>query len=146
MKTNTCSYSSIIRFSGIYDIILMIPFAIPGVVSYTMTQVGNLHTTLSLSGSFSEFSPFHLFFINLMALVTIVWAVLRVRTPIPRYGIYDSVTRVLIAILMLVYLLMFNISEILWIFFVSEVTWALLQINGHLFKQKDSLNFEATTA
>jgi hypothetical protein len=146
MKHKTCSYSSIVRSSGVYDIVLMIPFAIPGVVSWTMTQLGYLHANLSLSGTFPEFSAFHLFFINLMAFITIVWSVLRVRTPIPRYGIYDTVARFLIAALMLVYLLKYNVSEILWLFFISEIAWAMLQINGHLFKQKAELKYAATTA
>lgn len=146
MKPKTCSYNKIIRSSGIYDIILMIPFAIPGVVSWTMTQLGNLHATLSLSGTFPEFSHFHLFFINLMALITIVWSVLRVRTPVPIYGLYDTTARVLITVLMLIYLIQYNVSEILWLFIISEITWAMLQINGHFFKQKYTPGYNAAVA
>jgi len=135
----TCSFSSIIRSSGIFDIVIMMPFAIPGVVEWTMHQISNIHNSFSLSGTVPEFSPLHLLFINIMAIITIVWSVLRVRNPIPLYGLYDTVTRIFIATTMLVYLLQYNVSEIMWLFLMVEVTWAVLQINGYLFKYKPSL-------
>ena len=135
----TCSFSSIIRSSGIYDIVIMIPFAIPGVVAWTMHQISNIHNSFMLSGSVPEFSSLHLLFINIMAIITIVWSVLRVINPIPLYGIYDTVARIFIAAIMLVYLLLYNVSEIMWLFFMVEVTWAALQINGYFFKYKPSL-------
>jgi len=135
----TCSFSSIIRSSGIYDIVIMIPFAIPGVVAWTMHQISNIHNSLMLSGTVPEFSSMHLLFINIMAIITIVWSVLRVINPIPLYGIYDTVTRIFIAAIMLVYLLQYNVSEIMWLFFTVEVTWAVLQINGYFFKYRPSL-------
>ena len=135
----TCSFSSIVRSSGIYDIVIMIPFAIPGVVAWTMHQISIIHNSLSLSGTVPEFSSLHLLFINIMAIITIVWSVLRVRNPIPLYGLYDTVARILIATIMLVYLLQYNVSEIMWLFFIVEVTWAVIQINGYYFKYKPSL-------
>ena len=142
----TCSFSSIVRSSGIYDIVIMIPFAIPGVVSWTMHQISNIHNSLSLSGTVPEFSSLHLLFINIMAVITIVWSVLRVLNPTPLYGLYDTVARLLIALLMLVYLLQYNVSEIMWLFFMVEVTWAALQINGYFFKYKPSLVLNETMA
>jgi len=137
MKMKTCSYSSIIRNSGIYDIVVMLPFAIPGVVEWTMAQLQSIHNSLSLSGSIPEFLPFHFLFINIMALITIVWSVLRVRNPIPIYAVYDTMVRILIAVTMLIYLVHYNVTEILWLFFVAEVFWAALQINGYYYKYKN---------
>jgi hypothetical protein len=114
----------------------MLPFAMPVVVEWTMFQITNIHNSLSLEGSIPEFSPLHFLFINIMAIVTIVWSVLRVRNPSPLYATYDTVTRILIAIIMLVYLLKYNVTEIIWLFFIMEIVWAILQINGHYFKSK----------
>jgi hypothetical protein len=136
----TCSFRSIIRISGIYDIVIMIPFAIPGVVAWTMYQISNIHNSLVLSGTVPEFSPMHLLFINIMAIVTVVWSVLRVINPNPLYGLYDTIARIFIAVIMLVYLVQYNVSEILWLFFTFEVAWAALQINGYFFKYKPRLN------
>lgn len=136
MKINTCSYRSIIRSSGLFDIVIMLPFAIPGVVAWTMAQLQTIHNSLFLSGTLPDFSPFHLFFINIMALVSIVWSVLRIQNPMPRYAAYDTVARILIAAVMLIYLLYYNVSELLWLFFIAEITWAALQINGHLNKSR----------
>ena len=124
----------------------MIPFAIPGVVAWTMHQISNIHNSLMLSGTVPEFSSMHLLFINMMAIITIVWSVLRVINPIPLYGIYDTVTRIFIAAIMLVYLLQYNVSEIIWLFFMVEITWAALQINAYFFKYKPSLVLSAKLA
>lgn len=126
------SYESIIRCSGIYDIVLMIPFAIPGVVWWTMSQMQIIHQHFELSGNFPALSSFHLFFINVMAVITIVWSVLRVHRPMPKYGMYDTVARIALAILILYYLLLENVSEVLWLFFFSELIWATLQLYSHM--------------
>ena len=124
----------------------MLPFAIPGVVEWTMMQLQNIHNSLSLSGSIPEFSAFHYLFINLMALITIIWSVLRVHNPIPIYAAYDTVARVLIAITMLIYLIQYNVTEILWLFLVAEVAWAALQISGYFYKHKNQGGFFEKTA
>ena len=142
----TCSCKAIVRSSGVYDFLIMLPFAIPGVVSWTMTQLQLVHESLVLSGTFPEFSVFHLFFINIMACVTIVWSVLRVMSPKPIYGLYDSAARIGIVVIMLVYLMGFAISEIIWFFLIIEVSWAVLQINAYFFKNKNSPNLRAKLA
>ena len=146
MVMKTCSYSSIIRSSGIYDIVVMLPFTVPGVVEWTLLQLQAVHNSLALGGSFPEFSPFHLLFINVMALITIVWSILRVHNPIPRYAAYDTVARILIATIMLVYLVRYNITEILWLFLLAEVAWVALQVNGYFYKYKKQIEFMAKPA
>lgn len=134
MNNKSCSYTSIIKASGIYDILVMIPFALPGVVELTIMYISHIHNSLSLAGSIPEFSSFHFLFINIMAIVSIVWAVIRVKTPIPLFAWYDTAARTLIASTMLVYLVSYQVTEILWLFFVAEVAWAAFQLNACLFK------------
>ncbi len=134
---NTCSCSSIIRASGLFDILLMVPFAIPGLASWVLTEIAIVHEALSLTGAVPVFSPFHLLFVNLMAGITIVWSVLRVSDPKPIYGVYDSVARIIVATLMLIYLLYYDVTAVLWLFFTVELCWALIQISGFLFKYKN---------
>ena len=137
----TCSYRSIVKSSGIYDILIMLPFAIPGVVEWTISLISYLHEFLLVEGSMPQFSPFHYLFINIMAVVSIVWAVIRVVNPIPLYAWYDTAARILIALLMFVYLVQYQVTQVLWVFFIAEITWAALQINGYFFKyRKESLS------
>ncbi|MDH5229935.1 MAG: hypothetical protein OEZ58_07500 [Gammaproteobacteria bacterium] len=143
MQLKTCSYRAIVRSSGIFDIILMLPFAIPGVAAWTISQIGTLHYSLNLSGNMPEFSPFHLLFVNLMAIITIVWSSLRVITPSAQYGNYDTLARIFIAATMVIYLLAYNVSEILWLFVMVEVTWTVLQINAYFFKNQNREGVQA---
>ena len=142
----TCSHKSIVRGSGIYDVVILLPFAIPGVVEWTMLFISNIHHSLFLQGSMPTFSPFHFLFINVMAIVSIVWSVIRIMNPLAIYGWYDTVARILIAITMLVYLVEYQVSQILWVFIVAEVAWATLQINGYFSKYKRIEILEPTQA
>jgi len=60
--------------------------------------------------------------------------VIRVRNPITLYALYDSAARILIGATMLIYLLGYGVTEIIWLFFVVELGWAALQINGYFYK------------
>ena len=62
MTIGTCSYRSIIKGSGIFDIVILLPFAIPGVVELMINFMAYLHSSLSISGNMPEFSPFNLLF------------------------------------------------------------------------------------
>jgi len=116
---------------GIYDILILLPFAIPGVVELIFTFINKIHDNFALTGTLPEFTPFHFMFVNIMATITIVWAVIRIRSPIHLYACYDTVARILIAVNMLIYLLYYDITQIIWLFFVAEVSWTILQINGY---------------
>ena len=129
-----CSYRSIIKASGIYDILVLLPFAIPGAVEMVFTLIKKIHDDLALTGSLPEFSPYHFMFVNIMGIISIVWAVIRIRTPIHLYACYDTAARLIIAANMLIYLLYYDITQIIWLFFVAEVTWAILQVNGYFSK------------
>jgi len=133
-----CTYRSIIKASGIYDILILLPFAIPGVVELVFTLINKLHNDLTLTGSMPEFSPYHFMFVNIMATISIVWAVIRVRNPSTLYACYDTVARLFIASTMLVYLLYYDVTQIIWLFFAAEISWAILQINGYFYKNTNA--------
>lgn len=54
----TCKNRSIIRASGIYDVVVMSIFAIPVISAFVMTKIQALHTALTLSGALPDFLPF----------------------------------------------------------------------------------------
>ena len=55
----TCSFSSITRSGGKYDIVTMVPYAILGVAELTIQKISNIQNSLSLSGTIPKFSPLH---------------------------------------------------------------------------------------
>lgn len=123
-------YRSIVRASAIYDLLVTFPFALPWLATWQISMLGVLHESFSLPGDMPEFSPLHLFFANLMGSVVVVWSVLRVHKPEALFGLYDSVARFLFSYTMLYYLLMENATALLWVLFIPEMIWGLVQFFG----------------
>lgn len=129
---NTITYRKIVRASAVYDILVTFPFALPGLAVWNLAQIKTLHTSFAFSGSLPDFAPFHLFFVNLMGSLVMVWSILRVYMPEPIFGLYDSFARVLFSSWMLYYLLLHNVTGVLWLFIVPEISWGVIQIYGYL--------------
>jgi len=130
------TYRKIVRASALYDILVTFPFALPGLALWNLAQIKTLHTSFGFSGTIADFAPFHLFFVNLMGSLVMVWSVLRVYKPEPILGLYDSFARVLFSLWMLYYLLVHNVTGVLWLFFVPEISWGAIQIYGYLSQER----------
>jgi hypothetical protein len=96
-----------------------------------MAQIRTLHGSFSFSGTIPEFEPLHFFFINLMGSLVMVWSALRVYKPEPILGLYDSFARFLFSTWMLFYLLVYNVTGVIWLFFVPEISWGIVQLHGY---------------
>ena len=120
-------HSPIIRASGIYDVVLLLPFAVPVAASWIIKKLGVINDLLSLPGTIPELSPFALLFVNMMATLAIMYSVLRIRQPNRLYGGYDVVARLLMATLIFIYLIAFEIAAVMWGFLIVEIMWAILQ-------------------
>ncbi len=123
-------YRRIVRLSGVYDATLMLLFAFPGLVATTMDSIARVHVALGLQGTVPPLPLFGHFFINMMAIITMVWAVARIIDPAPNYGLYDGLLRVLLALLMVGYVTI-GLTPILLLFAVVEIAWATLQLRGY---------------
>ncbi|MDF1664223.1 MAG: hypothetical protein P1V97_20820, partial [Planctomycetota bacterium] len=124
--------------AAIYDVALLIPLAIPGLVDFATAQLHGLHRTLELTGHFPEFAPLHFLFMNVMASISVVWGVMRIRDPRREYGFYDCVMRGSIALTILYYVLFSGVSSLMWIFIVGELFWAFVQFSS-LFYQRQTI-------
>jgi len=121
------SCTSIIRASAIYDLLLLTPFAIPGISLQIMQLISLTHQYFDLNGTVPLFTPFHLLFVNIMAAISVIWAILRINTPTVRFGLYDLTMRFCISVLMLIYILADDISALIWLFIIAELGWAIVQ-------------------
>jgi len=128
---NNKTYRKIVRLSGIYDVIVTFPFAFPVLAAWNIALISDLHVQLSFSGTVPEFSPLHLFFVNLMGSLVLVWSSLRIYKPNALFGLFDSFARFLFSFNMLYYLFAYDVTGILWILFVPELTWGLVQFYGY---------------
>ena len=128
---NNKTYSKIVRLSGIYDVIVTFPFAFPILAAWNIALISDLHVQFSFSGAVPEFSPLHLFFVNLMGSLVLVWSSLRIYKPNALLGLFDSFARFLFSFNILYYLFAYDVTGILWILFVPELTWGVVQLYGY---------------
>jgi len=125
------SYSTLLRMSAIYDIVIIIPFILPAWAIWHIGNFSYIHETLSLSGTVPEFDYFHLLFVSLLATLVLTWSTLRVCYPMVILGLYDGVARLIFAVWMVIYITNFNVSGVIWFYFVPEVIWGILQLFGY---------------
>ncbi len=125
------TYEKLVRATGWYDAILMVPFLFPGVVAWTLSVIQRVDASLGLPGGVGDFPPLALFFVNMMAVITAVWAVARARNPLLEYGFWDGVTRLLLSLLMVAYVVFLDATAVLLLFAVVEAGLGAVQVWGY---------------
>ena len=125
-------YQRFVRTTGYYDAGLMLLFIVPGVVRWTLSLIEYIDSVLHLPGHVGTFSTFALFFVNMMAAITTVWAVARAHDPKPVYGLWDGVTRIVICVLMIVYVAFLNVTMFLLLFATVEAIMGFFQVRGYV--------------
>jgi hypothetical protein len=128
-------YNQIVRWSGIYDILMTTAFAIPVIRSLQIGVLGKLHQVLDWGGDFPGFEPIHLMFMGLLGSIVTVWSVLRIIHPESKFGLFDSAARFLFSMHMILALLSGS-TRIIWLFFVPEITWGIVQLAGYFMQIK----------
>ena len=119
------TYSRIVRASGLYDLFVTAPFATP----WTFALLhGHLSTTnVALGGMpLPAFAPMHVLFACLMGTVVLLWSVLRITDPQPRFGRFDGIGRFAFSLWM-AWTLAQTGMPLLWLFIVPELAWGIVQ-------------------
>ena len=122
-------YRQLVRYSAIYDVLATAAFATPWTFHL-------LHQTLGLISPLPTFEPMHIFFVNLLGCLVLVWSALRIWRPDPIFGAFDSVARGLFLFWQVYYLLVFNISLIVWAFAAFEFAFGISQAYGYWLLRK----------
>ena len=131
MQLSETRYRKIVWIGGLYDLIVNLPFALPVLVSIHLETLATFQAWLGLSGEFPVFDPFHLLFVNVFGSVAVIWAVLRIARPEPLFGLTDGAMRAVLSSLMLYYLVVWNIPQIVVLFLVPEIAFAIAQLGGY---------------
>lgn len=137
MKPFEQRYRKIVRASAWYDWIVTAPFAFPVIVGWHVSLLTRLHQFLGLTGNIPTFEPLHLFFINLMGSIVIVWSTLRIFRPDPLLGLYDGFARVLFSAWMYYYLIVWGVTGLLWFLVIPESLWGAVQLYGYWLYKKE---------
>lgn len=131
---NIMQYQKIVRASALYDFIFTLPFLTP----WTFLV---LHKTLNAISPVPHFDPIHILFVNLFGSIVIVWSILRIRSPLPLYGFYDSIGRLLFSTWFFYNIVFYQAHPVLVLFAILEVLWFIIQAYGY---HKIRKNFSST--
>ncbi|MEG1052234.1 MAG: hypothetical protein RSF79_09325 [Janthinobacterium sp.] len=119
------AFRRVVRASAIYDVFMIAPFTTPWTFLLMREHLNTLN--LALGGApLPVFGPFHLLISSLLGSVVMVWSVLRMLDPQPRFGRYDAVARYLFSTWM-AWALLVTGQPLLWLFLVPELAFGLAQ-------------------
>ena len=119
------AFRCVVRASAIYDVLMTAPFATPWTFLLLREHLNALN--VSLGGvPLPAFEPFHVLIGSLFGSVVLVWSVLRMLDPQPRFGCYDAAARYLFSTWM-AWALLETGQPLLWLFLVPELAWGLAQ-------------------
>lgn len=119
------SFRNIVLGSAIYDLLVTAPFATPWSFAYAHARLDEINRRLG-GAALPAFAPFHVLFACLLGSVVLVWALLRIGDPQPRYGRYDGLARLLFATWM-GWALAVTGAPLLWLFIVPELAFCVAQ-------------------
>lgn len=131
MDTVERRYRAVVRSGGIYDVLVNLPLALPGLVVVQLDTLARLQVWLGLTGRFPVFDPFQLFFLNVFGSVATIWGILRIVKPDPVFGLTDGAMRAVISGLMVYYLVIWSIPQIVVLFLAPEILFGIAQLGGY---------------
>ena len=120
------AYLRLIRLSAGYDLVVTAGFATPWTYALLHDALSSLGDAFGW-GVLPALDPMQILYANLMGSVVVVWALLRVIKPLPVHGLFDGVARTLFATWQ-AYALTEGAPRFLWLFFVVEVAFGVVQL------------------
>ncbi|WP_308925502.1 hypothetical protein [Janthinobacterium sp. J1-1] len=119
------AFRRLVRASAIYDVLMTGAFATPWTLLLLREQLSDINVKLG-GAPLPEFAQFHLLIGCLLGSVVLVWSVLRIVDPQPRFGRYDAAARYLFSLWM-GWALLVTGEPLLWLFIVPELAWGVAQ-------------------
>ncbi|MGK5071606.1 hypothetical protein [Janthinobacterium sp. ZB1P44] len=119
------AFRRVVRASAIYDVLMTAPFTTPWTFLLLREHLNALNVGLG-GAPLPLFEPLHLLVSSLFGSVVMVWSVLRMLDPQPRFGRYDAAARYLFSTWM-AWALLVTGQPVLWLFLVPELAWGVAQ-------------------
>ena len=119
------AFRRVVRASAIYDVLMIAPFTTPWTFLLLREHLSALNVGFG-GVPLPDFGPFHLLISSLLGSVVLVWSVLRILDPQPRFGRFDAAARYLFSTWM-AWALLVTGQPLLWLFLVPELVWGLAQ-------------------
>jgi hypothetical protein len=92
------SYKKIVQLGAIYDLLATAALAVPFLSSHVLTLIQRMDGVLGFGTVFLPLDSTALFLINLGGCAYVVWALARLRAPVPELGRLDALLRLAIVL------------------------------------------------
>ncbi|WP_035375043.1 hypothetical protein [Pseudoduganella violaceinigra] len=115
----------LVRASAAYDLLVTAPFATPWTFAVARAHLSTLNAALG-GAPLPPFGTLHILFACLLGSVVLVWSLLRLRDPQPRFATYDGAARFLFST-WFVWALAGGGLPLLWLFLLPEFVWGVAQ-------------------
>jgi len=119
------AFRRVVRASAFYDVLMTAPFTTPWTFLLLREHLNAINVGLG-GAPLPLFEPLHLLISSLFGSVVMVWSVLRMLDPQPRFGRYDAAARYLFSTWM-AWALLVTGQPVLWLFLVPELAWGVAQ-------------------
>jgi len=118
-------FRRVVFLSALYDLVVTLPFATPWSFAFAQSQLSQLNQALG-GVALAPFEVLPTLFACLMGSLVVVWSVLRLSDPQPRFGRFDAAGRVLFSTWM-AWALLHAELPLIWLFLVPESGFAIAQ-------------------
>ncbi|MGW7408294.1 hypothetical protein ACWGI9_32160 [Streptomyces sp. NPDC054833] len=135
------AYLRLVRASAWYDLVITAGFATPWTYALLHDALSSLGEATGL-GTLPALDPMQTLYANLLGSVVVVWALLRITSPLPLHGLLDGLARTLFA-LWQSYAATHGGVDLLWIFFTAETAFGAAQLAPWLWARRTTRNSEA---
>lgn len=116
----------IVRASGVYDLLVTWPLALPWTFAWLYAALGSVHAALELPGAMVGLDATHVMLANLLGSVVIAWSLARIVAPSLLLGRLDGLARLLFLTWQL-YAVAHGASAVLLAFTAFELLFGVLQ-------------------
>ena len=120
------TFRRVVRASGLYDLVVTLPFATPWSFALVAVQLSTVNVRLG-GEPLPAFSTIHVLIACLLGSIVAVWSLLRVLDPQRRFGRFDAVARMLFS-LWFAWALLQGRLPVLYLFLVPELLWGVAQL------------------
>ncbi len=123
--------------SALYDFIAAGVYVLPVVAMwYLNSTLHSAHQTWGTSGDFPAFDHLHVIFVNLFGGFVVMWSTLRIIKRTPVFALCDGLLRFYFAIIMLFYVLNWQVTSLIYAFILMEIFWGYWQLSLYYALQK----------
>ena len=119
---------TVIRGFAAFDLVVTTLFALPWTAKLVFALIYELHSILiDANAPHVAIDDLTLVFTNIMGVIGIIWAIVRLRTPTREYARYDAIGRLCVAALFLWYIAG-TLTPIFLFFVVTELVGGIWQL------------------